>query len=224
MDTSLLLTSLTTAISIGISCGTTCSPIVTTFLTAYSLSHTDGIKNTVFTFGKFFIGKILSVIILCIISSLIGMQLIDNNGYIGNINLRFIIQIIMSTIGIYLLIKWFNENNKNKCKSCTSCNKKNNDTNSNNIPLFLAGIAYGITPCAPLLLIIGYTCTIPILYAGITSLVFGLSTLIGPIIFLAFLTGTLSKKIRKEIPDFLKWFRLISYILLILIPILVNVK
>lgn len=129
----------------------------------------------------------------------------------------------MSTIGIYLLIKWFKENSNNQCKGCTNCNKKHN-TNTNHIPLFLAGIAYGITPCAPLLLIIGYTCTIPVLYAGITSLVFGISTLVGPIILLAVLTGALSKKIKEEIPDFLKWFRLISYMLLILIPILVTIK
>ena len=211
MNWELLLPAITTAISIGLSCGTTCSPIVNSFLTTYVISHSDGTKNGIKCFFLFFLGKILSVVALCVLSSSISMQFINQDGYIGNINLRLIMQILMSIIGIYLLFNWFKEN---KCSDCEKCNKKIDK----NIPIFLIGIIYGLTPCAPLILIIGYTFTLPMFYAGITGFIFGIATILSPVLLLILITSVLSKKMKQEIPNFLKWFRLVSYLLLILLP------
>lgn len=45
MNTSLLIPALTTAVSVGLGCGTCCSPIISTFLSAYVVSHSDGVKK-----------------------------------------------------------------------------------------------------------------------------------------------------------------------------------
>lgn len=224
MDITLLVSSITTALSIGLSCGTGCSPVITTFLTTYILSHSDGMKKAIISYISFFFGKILSVFILCSISAIISRQFIDENGFIGNINLRLLAQMCMSAIGIIMIITWFLENRKKlKCRECNKCHENKNITKRNGIlPIFLAGITYGLTPCAPLLIIIAYTFSLPLFYASITGVVFGLSSIISPVLLLIVITGALTKKIKNEIPDCLKWFKLASYILLVIMPFIIK--
>lgn len=224
MDNTLLLSSITTALSIGLSCGTGCSPIITTFLTTYILSHSVGIKKTIIYYSSFFLGKTMSVFLLCIIAASISRQFIDENGFIGNINLRLLVQLCMSAIGIIMVIRWISENkDKSKCKKCNNCYNNEKIKQKNGIvPMFLAGVMYGFTPCAPLLLIIAYTFSLPLFYAGITGIVFSVSSIISPVLLLIVITGALTKKIRNEIPNQLKWFRLASYVLLIIMPFIIH--
>lgn len=84
--------------------------------------------------------------------------------------------------------------------------------------MLMAGLTYGMTPCAPLLLMIGYSFTLPAPLAAMTGIAFSLSSMASPVLLLVIVTGTLSKKMRKEIPDGVKWFRLASYVLLIVMP------
>lgn len=226
MDNTLLITSITTALSIGLSCGAGCSPIITTFLTTYILSHSNGIKKAVISYISFFLGKVLSVSALCVISAIISKQFIDKDGFIGSINLRLVAQLCMSAIGIVMVVRWILENNnkkESKCESCKNCNHtKKVEYKEGILPMLLAGITYGLTPCAPLIIMIAYTFSIPVFYAGITGIVFALSSIISPVLLLIVITGALTKKIRKEIPDYLKWFKLASYILLIIMPFIIH--
>ncbi len=84
--------------------------------------------------------------------------------------------------------------------------------------MLAAGFTYGMTPCAPLLLMIGYCFTLPVSLAGVTGIAFGLSTMISPALLLVMVTGALSAKMRKEIPNAVRWFRLASYVLLMIVP------
>lgn len=78
-----------------------------------------------------------------------------------------------------------------------------------------------ITPCPPLILTLGLCASLPLPAAGITGAVFAGASTIGPMFLLALLLGLLTKKIRKEIPSFLKWLRLASYIILAALPFLI---
>ena len=84
--------------------------------------------------------------------------------------------------------------------------------------MFAAGLTYGMTPCAPLLLMIGYCFTLPLPLAGVTGAAFSLSSMVSPALLLVVVTGALSKKMGKEIPDAVKWFRLASYVVLMVMP------
>ena len=86
------------------------------------------------------------------------------------------------------------------------------------VPMLVAGLTYGMTPCAPLLLMIGYCFTLPVSLAGATGVAFSLSSMVSPVLLLVVVTGALSKKMRKEIPDAVKWFRLASYMVLMVMP------
>ena len=81
--------------------------------------------------------------------------------------------------------------------------------------LWTMGSLYGISPCAPLILMLGYAVTMPAYAAALTGTVFALSSAIVPTIFMLVLSGVLSPKIMKEMPEYLDWFRLAVYILLL---------
>lgn len=219
METGLIWTILATAVSVGIGCGTCCSPVISMFLSSYVISHADGAKKGIHAFGLFFFGKLISVTLLCVASAVVGRQFIGEDGFIGSLNLRLAVQVVMSGIGLLMVIRWILENRKHKsCSGCSGHAKKEGKTG--NFAVFLAGLAYGCTPCAPLLLIIGYAFTLPVALAGMTGAAFGLASAFSPVLVLALLSGSLSTKMAQEIPHCLKWFRLASYVLLMVMPFL----
>ena len=217
MNISLIVPALTTAVSVGIGCGTCCSPVISTFLSTYVVSHSGGVKKGLLSFVSFFFGKMVSVSLLCVIAALVSRQFISEEGYIGSFNLRLFSQAAMSLIGVIMIIRWITEwKKRKKCGGCKQCEKT--EGKSGAAAMLMAGLTYGMTPCAPLLLMIGYSFTLPAPLAAMTGIAFSLSSMASPVLLLVIVTGTLSKKMRKEIPDGVKWFRLASYVLLIVMP------
>ena len=218
MEMTAFLPAVTTAVTVGLGCGTCCSPIISTFLTTYVASHANGVKKGLLSFFCFFAGKLVSVTLLCIIAAALGKQFISQEGYIGVFNLRLATQLIMSGIGAVLALRWLLEQ-KTVQKSCDGCrNCKKTDGKAGIVPMLCAGFTYGCTPCAPLLLMIGYAFTLPLHWAGITGMVFSLSSMASPVLLLTVITGVLSKKMCREIPRCIRWFRLGAYVLLIVMP------
>ena len=222
MNPSLIVPALTTAVSIGLGCGTCCSPIISTFLSTYVVSHSNGIRKGILSFISFFFGKMVSVSLLCTISALTARQFISERGYIGSFNLRLFSQIAMSLIGAVMVVRWFLELHRHKkCSSCRECGREKGK--SGVIPMLISGLSYGMTPCTPLLLMIGYCFTLPFSIAGMTGIMFSLSSMVSPVLLLVVVTGALSKKMSREIPDAVKWFRLASYLLLMVLPFVFKV-
>lgn len=221
MNTSLLVPAFTTAVSIGLGCGTCCSPIISTFLSTYVVSHSNGVKKGILSFVSFFFGKMVSISLLCTVSALISRQFISESGYIGSFNLRLFSQAAMSVIGAVMVIRWFLElKNQKKCSGCKGCKKE--DGKSGFVPMLMAGLTYGMTPCVPLLLMIGYCFTLPASLAGMMGIAFSISSMVSPVLLLVIVTGVLSRKMGKEIPDAVKWFRLASYFLLMIMPFILT--
>ncbi|MDE7330847.1 MAG: hypothetical protein K2O16_01205 [Lachnospiraceae bacterium] len=212
-----IVPALTTAVSVGLGCGTCCSPIISTFLSTYVVSHAGSVKKGLLSFVSFFTGKMVSVSLLCVISALVSRQFISADGYIGSFNLRLFSQAAMSVTGVVMVIRWIFEWKKGKkCGGCKQCGKS--EGKSGVVPMLMAGLTYGMTPCAPLLLMIGYCFTLSVPLAALTGITFSLSSMVSPVLLLVVVTGTLSKKMRREIPDAVKWFRLASYVLLMIMP------
>lgn len=227
MNVSMIVPALTTAVSIGLGCGTCCNPIISTFLSSYVVSHSGGVKKGVLSFLSFFFGKMCSVSLLCIVSAVTARQFIGRDGMIGSFHLRLFSQAAMSAIGILLAVRWFLEwkaegKKHQTCGGCKECGKQKGRAGV--VPMFAAGLTYGITPCAPLLLMIGYCFSQPVLLAGMAGMAFSLSGMVSPILLLVIVTGALSKKMRSEIPDTVKWFRLASYLLLMVMPFLFTIE
>lgn len=148
---------------------------------------------------------------------MVSRRFISDSGYIGSFNLRLFSQAALSVIGMVLVVRWFLELKKQKkCSGCKECKKTVGK--SGFVPMLAAGLTYGMTPCAPLLLMIGYCFTLLVSLAGATGVAFSLSSMVSPVLLLVVVTGALSKKIGKEIPDAVKWFRLASYVMLMVMP------
>jgi len=221
MDTTILLPAVTTAATVGLGCGTCCSPIISTFLSTYVVSHSNGVKKGVLSFVSFFAGKLISVTFLCMVAAALSKQFISSEGYIGEFNLRLAAQFTMSGIGAVLAVRWLLElkRGKHTCKGCHDCGKL--EGKAGVLPMLCAGLTYGFTPCAPLLLMIGYSFTLSVPLAGATGVAFSLASMASPVLLLTVITGALSKKMRQEIPGCIKWFRLGSYLLLMVMPFIV---
>lgn len=220
MDMAMLIAAVTTAASIGLGCGTCCSPLISIFLSTYVVSHADGVKKGLVSFAGFFIGKLSSITALCVIAAAISTKFISDDGYIGGFNLRLAAQVFMSVIGFAMLIKWVvKSKRKDSCSSCKGCREV---AGSGFLTMLLAGIGYGITPCTPLIFMIGYCFTLPVYTALISGIAFGLSSAFSPILLLAAISGALSKRLSKEIPQYLNRFRLASYVLLMILPFVIH--
>jgi hypothetical protein len=218
-----ILTVITTAATVGLGCGTCCSPVISAFLSTYVVSHADGVKNGVLSFLSFFLGKLLSVSCLCMIAALLGKQFIGSDGNVGPVNLRLVAQIIMSGIGMVMAVKWIIENRQQKSENnCRGCGKSKKQISSGFLPMLAAGITYGFTPCVPLLMMIGYSFTLSVILAGVTGISFGIASAAIPILLLVIISGALSKRLMWELPQYLKWFQLASYLILVIMPFAVG--
>ena len=56
-----------------------------------------------------------------------------------------------------------------------------------------------------------------------TGAAFGLASMVSPVLLLTVITGVLSRKMRREIPGYVKWFRLGSYLLLMGMPFVISI-
>ena len=101
------------------------------------------------------------------------------------------------------------------CGGCKEHTKKTEYRKSNHAALICMGISYGLTPCAPLILMTGYAASLPFGYAAMLGTVFALASTISPMLFMLLISGVLAGKMYKEIPQYLTWFRLACYVLLI---------
>ena len=224
MGLTLLLPVLATALSVGLSCGTCCSPAVSVFLSSYIITHAGGLKKSLLAFFSFFIGKVIAVVLLCGLAALIGSQFIDAAGDVGGVNLGQLMELAMIALGLVLIGKWLLDykNKANRASRCSGCGgEKKADTSDFQgakglLPLFSAGLAYGASPCAPLLMMIGVAATLPLAMAVLVGGVFAAASTLTPVLLMVLLSGVLSGKIAAEIPRQLQWFRLASYVLLTL--------
>lgn len=246
METVTVMSVIATAMAVGLGCGTCCSPTISTFLTSYIMSHSGSVKRGLSVFLTFFLGKIAGITALCLLASFLGRQFISPEGYIGSFNLRFAVQCAMAVIGVTMILRWRKEYrnsgdgsyadssssgdshagcSSSGCSSahCGHCHGGGNSgenlaSKGTALPLFAAGITYGITPCAPLIMMTGYCLSLPVSFAALTGISFGLASATSPLLLVCLVSGILSKQLMRELPQQLKWFRLASYLCLIVVP------
>ena len=217
-----------TAASMGLGCGTCSGSGMSAFMFGYLTTHAENAKRSVRAFICFYLGKITAVCMICLASSILGSGILDENGCLPGvlrINVYIAADIGMIIIGAAMTVKWIADKRQSNCSSCRHCggnfhNKPENKEVKAADPLNYAalwgmGAGYGMTPCAPLFMMAGYAATLPAVPAVLAGGVFALVSAVAPMIFVLFLSGILSLKLHREIPEYLDKFRLLSYLLLI---------
>ena len=214
MSVSLLISMATAAATAGLSCGVSCgacgSPVSNVFLSSYLFTHSGRLTRSVFSFCGFYIGKMAAVILLCLIASWAGGSVIDEAGTLLGVNLRIVVQIAMFAFALLLIARWiYTEKRQASDSGCNGCKA----VKRKNYPMLVCGFFSGISPCAPLVLVMGYSAALSGVEAIILGVAFSLANSILPLILLVILTGALSKAMFKEIPGKIKWFQLGSYVM-----------
>lgn len=85
-------------------------------------------------------------------------------------------------------------------------------------PLF-GGFFYGLTPCAPLILLAGYAVTLPLARALILGTVFSLSCMVSPLLFMLILMKLVVVKMKQESPGFLRLSKVMISAMVLIIGI-----
>jgi len=222
MGLTLLLESMATAASVGMGCGTCCGSGISAALYGYLTTHARDLKQSMRAFLDFFFGKLLAVVMLCCLAALLGRSVLDSDGRLFGLRVSVAVDVLMIGMGLWLLIGWLRERFGHRaCHTCGHCSadeKTDLGTEKPSRGLLLGmGFGYGISPCAPLLLMTGYAATLPVGFAAALGGVFAAASTVSPALLLLALSGVLAGKMRREIPADLTWFRLGCYILLIVV-------
>lgn len=225
MGLGILLSGAAAACSVGMGCGTCCGSGISAFFAGYIMTHSGNFRQSLGGFMKFYLGKILSVVSICLMTSLAGSRLLDDKGYLGQVPLMKIIDLCMIAVALRMLYDlWKEKSGRKTCGHCSHAGAEQaSDTMKGNpgghkaagkmsgAAVFLMGVGYGITPCAPLILIAGYCASMPFLYAAVIGAVFAAASAVSPMLILLLISGVLAGRMYLEIPKYLDCFRLACY-------------
>ena len=226
MGLGVLLSGVAAACSVGMGCGTCCGSGISAFLAGYMMTHAHNFREALGGFLKFYLGKILAVVSICLMTSLAGSRLLSNEGYLGQIPLAKVIDLCMIAVAFWMLYDLLLE--KSGRKTCAHCSRAGAEEETNTVmrtpdtqnfkkkisgaAVFLMGAGYGITPCAPLILIAGYCASMPFAYAAIVGAVFAAASAVSPMLILLLISGVLAGRMYLEIPKYLDYFRFACYL------------
>lgn len=208
----LLLTGASTGLSCGVSCGACGNPMVNVFLAGYLFTHTDRMKKSMIAFAGYHTGKALSVSALCLLISWFGRQIVDEQGQIFGINLHGIVYTVMLLFVTALIVRWFSDNRKMKHSCCPGACQKQKAADNRFGTMLVYGAVSGISPCASMMVVIGYASALTAGEAVLVGLSFSLANSVIPLILLTCLTGLLTEQMHKEIPAKIRYFQLGTYI------------
>ena len=226
MGSGVLLSGVAAACSVGMGCGTCCGSGISAFLAGYMMTHAQNFQEALGGFLKFYLGKILAVVSICLMTSLAGSRLLSNEGYLGQIPLAKVIDLCMIAVALWMLYDLLLE--KSGRKTCAHCSRAGAEEETNTVmrtpdtqnsekkisgaAVFLMGTGYGITPCAPLILIAGCCATMPFAHAAIVGAVFACASAVSPMLILLLISGILAGRMYLEIPKYLDYFRFACYL------------
>jgi hypothetical protein len=200
-----------TAASIGIGCGSLCGSSASAFLSSYILTEGRGVKAALRYALSFFLGKLLAVVLVCAAASRLGRVFIGADGSVGGFDLNTAVSWAILATAAYLIFRWFREGTG--CDRCGGCEgRAPRWPGGGALPSLLVGFGYGVTPCAPLMLVAGYAATCRLPDAVALGAVFALASSLTPLLLVAALSGALSGRIERQLGGALRWLRLLLYL------------
>jgi len=213
------------ALTLGLSCGVGCGSVVTPFMTSYVISRQSSKKECIWSLLIFSLGKILMMMVLGGISAYVGNSILQTMEVYLPFQVNYLFNVMMIIFGAYILITSFR-----KKKDCNHCQKNTvkidvNDHGYNEHQrrdyqaLFISGMIYGITPCAPLGIllttVIGKSVIEGVLLLGF----FGVITCLSPALIQLFIAGVMIPKMRSEIPMKVHWISLFAGFIMIFLGV-----
>ena len=204
-----------------------CSPNVGIVLSSNALTYADSTKKAFVSYLSFYIGKLSAVAVLCTVTHIAGSGLAERIEKLSGSNVNMILKLTLVIVGVYYIISSLR--NKKLCSGgCASCKiacsyKIKNDTDTKLISPFLIGIAYGITPCAPLILLLTQSVAMNMAQTLFAAAVFTTANVVSPIIILLIISVLVHKKADLDSDFSRKLMKTISGVIMIVSGITLTV-
>ncbi len=193
------------AASVGLGCGAGCGSSASAFLSTYVLSEGRGMGFAIRQVLSFYLGKLAAVLLVCLGGALVGQAYIFTDGTLLGFPLSKAVYAVMLCAAVWMIFSWFRD--RKGCAGCRHCGGK-----LKAVPSFAMGMAYGLSPCAPLLMVLGYAAALTVPAALALGTVFALASSIIPALLILALAGALSTKITAQLGKALPWFQLAVYV------------
>ena len=192
------------AASVGIGCGAGCGSAASAFLTTYVITEGKGVPSSLRQILSFYLGKVLAVLLVCLTGSLLGRSFIAADGTVAGFPLNRLQYGMMLVAAFWLLYSWIRE--RKGCSSCRHC-----AASVRLIPSFAVGWAYGLSPCAPLIMVLGYATFLSAGEAIVLGLIFSVASSLIPSLMVLIFSGVFSSQLKKQLGRMLPWIQLIIY-------------
>lgn len=193
------------AVTMGLTCGTGCSPAIGIFLGSYAAEAEGNQKRTMRAVISFYGGKLSAVLFVCIGAAIAGEIIVKTGGYLGCYDLQFLMPLFLSISGIYMLYQNGLRYWKKGCSTCGQCGRRKSKVQIAS-PI-IGGFIYGLTPCAPLIIIAGYAVTMSLGRALTLGIVFSVASSIPSLFLIMIFTKLIVAKIHQEVPVLLHYIK-----------------
>ncbi len=189
------------SLAMGLSCGTGCSPAISLFLSAYVVRCKGDTRRSLVSFAQFFLGKAGAVLLVCLTAALTGQTILNADGYLGKYSLGFLMPAFLAGTGIYMI--WELARGRDGCHSCHSCGGCNNkETPVDRAPV-VGGFIYGLTPCAPLVILAGYALAMNFGQAMVLAVLFSIASAFSPLLLMMLFMKLVVTRMQDEVPKLL---------------------
>jgi hypothetical protein len=191
-------------IGAGLTCALACGPVSVVFLGGWiSVSDSDSRKGFL-TVLQFLIGKSAVYMAAVAFASIAGTEIQRKVMFLVGSKVDLAFNIFLILLGGYFLFKVLR---KNKCHTCkTSCGVA--DFNVTPRKVILAGVAYALTPCYPMTVLMINAAMLPLTDALILGAAFSIVSCINPLLFIGMFSGKISQQMRKEISSAVQYFQM----------------
>ncbi len=222
----LTLSIFTSVLIMGFACSFGCGTITTPFILGSLLAEGQDIKESRKAIALFSLGKIVSLALMGLLSSLFGAVVLEFIEQAYPNSTVWIVRTLTILFGLWLIYTTVKpvvnsgvSSKQSFCSSCSSCSNCSSSPYSNFLLrkgfYFGAGALYAAIPCAPLVTTLTYASTMPAILAMLLLALFALVNSIVPVLGYASLVGLANIEIAKDAPQYVKYMKLFGGIILI---------
>lgn len=207
---------LLSAVSMGSTCSLCGASASSAFLSSYIITHERIAAPCV----CFLTGKACMTMLLCGLSSALGRVIIDSVGKASDLNIYLTAQIFVLVVCVIMIARWIHSawEGRRLCTGNCAHNQIQREP-SGAVALLFSGVACGATPCTPLLLVLGQCVALSLPLSLISGAVFAVTGFLSPVIFWLVISRVLAGKLRQDVAQYLRWFQLGCYVLLMLVTV-----
>ena len=190
-------------------CTVGCAPFLSTYVMGTASRTGDGIQ----LYGMFALGRIITYSVLGVITAGLGSAVIVNT---EEMPVVFLCGLVL--VGLGVLLCFHRVNLECRCAKTAGLRERmaSHLTGSSHIRCFAAGVILSTIPCPPLLgmLTYGLQSSSP-LGSSLLMLLFGLGTVLSPLLIIVGLAGLFAQQIKRKVPHYTMLFQRVAGVIFI---------